>query len=440
MSAWRPGGDIDRQILRLGLPALGALAADPLVSLIDTAFVGRLGSVELGALGVDAALFGFAFFVFNFLAYGTTPMVAGAVGRGDVEKAGRVVVQALTLAVVIGLTGTAVLEAAALPLLQAMGATGELIEPAAAYLRIRALAAPAVLLVTVGHGVFRGYQDTTTPLYVTLGLNAVNLALDPLLIFGLGWGITGAAVATLIAQWIGAGWFLLILVKRSGRLGIVWQLPTVGELRPLLRAGRHLTLRTLALIGALTLATATAARAGTVAVAAHQVVSSLWIFLALTVDALAIAAQALIGRYAGAGEVGPAKLISNRLLGWGLLVGIGLGLVVLLARPVLPALFTGDTGVRTAIESVLPVVALMQPVAALVFVGDGIYIGASRFSYLAGTTVLAATLTAVALLAGAAAGAGLVWIWWSVTLLLMVRGLALAAGYPQLFELASRSR
>ncbi|NNF37932.1 MAG: MATE family efflux transporter, partial [Gemmatimonadetes bacterium] len=195
---------IDARVLGLALPALGALAADPLVSIVDTAFVGRLGVVPLAALGVNASVFSLAFVVFNFLAYGTTPMVARALARGDRRGAGKLAVEALTLACAAGVVATALLLALAEPVLALMGATGDLGAPALSYLRIRALAGPAVLIVTAGHGIFRGWQDTRTPLWITLGPNVVNLVLDPLLIFGLGWGLEGAAIATVVAQWSGA--------------------------------------------------------------------------------------------------------------------------------------------------------------------------------------------------------------------------------------------
>ncbi|MCK5488455.1 MAG: MATE family efflux transporter, partial [Gemmatimonadetes bacterium] len=161
---------LDRDILRLALPALGALAADPLVSMVDTVFVGRLGVVPLAALGVNTSIFAMAFVVFNFLAYGTTPLVARAVGRGDRAGAGDVVMQAFLLAAVVGGVATLLLELLAGPIVSVMGAGQELRDPALSYLRIRALAGPAVLFVTAGHGAFRGYQDTRTPLLVTLGL------------------------------------------------------------------------------------------------------------------------------------------------------------------------------------------------------------------------------------------------------------------------------
>lgn len=419
----------DAEIARLAIPALGALAADPLVSLVDTAFVGRLGPEPLGALGVDTAAFSFAFVLFNFLAYGTTPLVASALGRGDREAAGRVVVHALTLAAVFGLAAVTVLETLTVPILRLLQAGDAILEPAAGYLRIRALAAPALLVVTVGHGAFRGYLDTRTPLKVTLGLNAVNLVLDPVLIFGAGLGLDGAAIATVVAQWVGAGWFLALLIRGGRRLGIQFELPGVAELAPLLRVGWELVMRTLALLAALTLATAIAARIGTETVAAHQVVGQLWLFLALAVDALAIAAQAMVARHLGAGRVAAARAAADRLLWWGIAAGTTLGVLLVLLRGVLPGLFTADPVVAALVAGVMPLLAAMQPLGAVVFVWDGIFMGAARFRFLAASSVAAALAAGAFLLAVPGAGWGLAGVWWGVAVLLVGRGLPQAVAY-----------
>ena len=200
----------DRQILSLAIPALGALAIDPLLSIADTAFVARLGTEELAALGVDTAIITFAFFAFNFLAYVVTPLVARSLGKGDSERARQWVGDALVLALFLGVVVTVVLIVGANWFVDAMGATGTVAELAVSYLVIRAMSTPAVLIVTAGHGAFRGHKDTKTPLRVAVGVNATNLILDPLLIFGLGMGIQGAAWATVVAQYLGAVWFLEI--------------------------------------------------------------------------------------------------------------------------------------------------------------------------------------------------------------------------------------
>ncbi len=418
---------VDREIARLALPALGALAADPLVSLVDTAFVGRLGADELGALGVASALFAVAFFVFNFLAYGTTPLVAQAVGRGDRDDAGRTVVAALLTASVLGILVLAVLEAAAVPLLDLMGAEGGVAAEALTYLRIRALAAPAVLVVLAGHGAFRGYQDTRTPMVVTLGLSGLNLALDPLLIFGLGWGVAGAAWATVAAQWLGAaafGW--LLLVRRRDELGIRLRLPRFARVRRFLAVGGDLVVRTAALVATLTLATAVATRVGTVAVAAHQVAFQLWVFLALVVDALAITAQALAGRHLGAGAPAAARAMARRLLGWGLVGGAALAILMAALAPVLPGWFTDDAAVLAQVRDVYVFVVLLQPVGAFVFVLDGVLMGAAAFRYLAGSTVAAGLAASAVLLAVVPQGWGLAGVWWGIAAMVTVRAAAQA--------------
>ena len=420
----------DRDIARLALPALGALAADPLVSIVDTVFVGRLGVVPLAALGVNAAIFSLAFVLFNVLEYGTTPMVASAGGRGDRKGAGRTVMQALTVAAIAGPIAMLVLLAFDEPIAAAMGATEELREPTLTYLRIRALAAPAVLIVTAGHGIFRGYLDTKTPLVVTLGLNVVNLVLDPLLIFGLGMGLAGAAIATTIAQWTGALWFLdLLLRRRREDLGIDIVLPRPTELVPFLRIGGALALRTFALIGTLTLATAVATRIGTVQVAAHQVATQVWLLLALVVDALAVAGQALVARYRGAGDPETARAAANRLLGWGLRIGVGLAALFLALAPVLPRFFTPEPEVVATILLVYPFIVFMQPLNAVVFVWDGVFLGAEDFRFLAWQMVLSAVAAAAVLLLVIPMDWGLPGVWWGMVTLMLVRGLTLGWRY-----------
>lgn len=426
----------DREILALAIPALGTLAADPLVSLVDTAFVGRLGVVPLAALGVNVSVFGLAFLVFNFLAYGTTPMVARAVGAGDRARAGRLAVEALTLAVVAGTVALAILQLLAIPIVQAMGASGELVAPAVEYLRIRALAGPAVLIITASNGIFRGWQDTRTPFVVALGLNAVNLVLDPILIFGAGWGLRGAAVATVAAQWAGAVAFLwLILGSRREALGVRPILPRPRDLLPFLSVGGALVTRTFSLVGTLTLATAVATRVGTVDVAAHLVASQLWLMLALLVDALAVAGQAIVGRLRGEDRPGDVVRAADRLLAWGLGVGILLALGFLALAPWLPRLFTDDPAAIAATWTVLPFVIAMQPLNALVFVWDGIYIGAEAFRFLAAQMVAAALSACAVLLLVVPMGWGLQGVWWGIVTLMFVRAGTLGIRYGRVFRL-----
>ncbi|MFO7548874.1 MAG: MATE family efflux transporter [Acidimicrobiia bacterium] len=427
---------LDRRILGLALPALGALAADPLLSLADTFFVGRLGAVELAALGVDAALFAFAFALFNFLAYATTPMVASAVGRGADSEAGRVVARALTVAAVLGVAALAVFLVGAPAMVSLMRAPAEVVEPAVEYLRIRSLSIPALLVITAGHGAFRGFQDTRTPLRIALVANGVNIALDPLFMFAAGLGLAGAAWATVIAQWGAAAWFLTLLGARARRQGWDRRIPGLVELTPFLRVGGVLVVRTLMLVVALAASTAAAASIGVEEVAAHQVVVQVWFLLAMLVDALAIVGQAMVAEAWGRDDRAGARRVAARLLRWGLGVGIALGAVLALLGPYLGPWFSSDPAVAALVGEAAVVAALMQPVAALVFVLDGVFLGTLSIRLLAAST--AAGLAAALALLGVtlALGWGLVGVWWSIAGMVGARGLVLGFFYVRTWSRA----
>lgn len=416
----------DRRIAALAIPALGSLIADPLLSLIDTAFVGRLGGTELAALGVAAAVFGLVFFVFNFLEYGTTSLVADAVGAEDRSRADRAGTTAFFIAAASGLAIIAVGELVAPAALRLMGASGAVLGPSLVYLRIRLLAAPAMLLIRVGHGIYRGNEDTRTPMVLSVGLNVVNLVLDPLLIFGLGWGIAGAAWATVIAQWTGAAAFVFLAFSRRG-LGMRLVRPDASEARSQAVIGRDLFIRTSALVGTLTIATAVATRVGDAAVAAHQVVSQLWIFAALAIDALAIAGQAIVGTALGRRDRVTAREAGARAVVLGVVVGVVLGLLALAVRPWLAGWFTTDAEVATAIDSISWFLVIVMPINGAVFAWDGVFFGFSDFRYLAWAMVGSALAAIGVLLLVIPFGWGLAGVWWAITTLSVVRLITLWA-------------
>jgi len=429
----------DREIIRIGLPALGALAADPLVSLVDTAFIGRLGAEALASVAIASAIFIAVFAVFNFLEYAVTPFVAQSIGAGERSEAGRFTVAALAISATGGVIAAAALIVFGEPLLRAFGANSEVLTGAATYLRIRSLGVPALLVILVGHGAFRGYQDTRTPLVVTLGLNVVNLVLDPVLIFGLGWGIAGAAWATVVAQWFGAAWFLLLFFRiRKGELGIEFGRPHRRAVGSLFGAGKSMVLRNASLLAALTAATMVAARVGTESVAAHQIAIQLWIFLALVIDALAIAGQAIVGKELGGHSRDVARVVSNRLLALGALFGVGLALALVAVSPWLASWFTPDGRVVVAFASILPILIIMQPINGLVFVWDGISIGAAAFGFLAGSTLAAAAAAIALLLAVIPLGWGLQGVWAAIVALMLVRATTLWWWYARRFAPSGR--
>jgi len=420
-------GHTDKEILALAIPALGALAIDPLLTLADTAFVARLGTVDLAALGVDSAILGFAFFAFNFLAYVVTPLVARALGRGRVEEARRWVGDSLLLAVVLGVLVSVVLEIAAPLFVDLMGADQGVADPAVSYLRIRALATPAVLIVTAGHGAFRGHKDTRTPLRVAVGVNLLNLVLDPILIFVLGWGLEGAAIATVVAQYFGAAWFIRLIVAREMAArprGLRASLPSLLDLG---RSGALLSLRSGLLLASLTVAASVATRLGSAEIAAHQLVAQVFLLSALLADSFAIAAQAMVGDTAARGDTDVLHALNLRLVRWGVLAGVILMVAVGLGRFALDPLASDEVVADLAVGAG-GVVALAEPVAAVLFVADGIFLGLLALGTMVVSTG-AGGLVAVGLMLWTPLGDSVAGIWWALVAMLVVRGLVLLAGY-----------
>lgn len=421
------GAGLNRPILRLAIPALGALAIDPLLTLADTVFVARLGVTELAALGVDTAILGFAFFGFNFLAYVTTPLVAKALGAGDSEGARRWVGDALVLAVLLGLVTTVVLQVAAPLFVDWMGASSAVGPPAVGYLRIRALATPAVLMVLAGHGAFRGHHDTRTPLFVALLVNGVNLILDPLFIFIFGWGLNGAAVATVLAQWLGAVVFLRLLASRSmvsRPRDVQSALPTLLSLG---KDGALVSVRTGALLVAFTVAASKATRLGSEEIAAHQVVAQVWLLAAMIADAFAIAGQVMVGDAVGKGDEKEINSVSASLMAW----GVGVGLILLGAfwagKGLLSSL-SADPAVGPLAVEAGGVAALMQPLAAPLFVADGIFLGILALGVLVASTATGSAL-AVGLILLTPLGDSLSGIWWALAAMVLARLLVFAFAY-----------
>jgi len=417
-------GSRDRNILHLAVPALGSLAADPLLSMVDTALVGHLGVAPLAALAISVVVFNLAFMVFNFLAYATTGPVARRLGSGRAEEIPAFAAQALWLALLLGIAGTVAAEIAAEPLGRLVGAQNEVLALFLAYFRIRILALTPLLITLTGHGLFRGLQDTRTPLFITVSVNTLNGLLAYFLIYPVGLGVRGAAIATLSAQSVGALLFLWRATRRLKPLARpgVWR-PRGAPMRELLRLSRDLAFRTIALYGTYFLSTTAATRMGTVEVAAHQVALDLWMFLAMVVDSLAIAGQALIGRHLGLGQSAEARAIGVRTLWWSVGAGAVLGLGYWLMRGLLPRIFTSDPQVLAGIALAFPFVAALQPLNGYVFALDGILIGASDTGYLARWMTVSVAAAAAIILLALWNDWGLQGIWAGLALLMAGRGL-----------------
>lgn len=408
----------DPAIAALAIPALGALAADPLYSLVDTAFVGRLGVVQLAGLAVGVAAFTASFWIFSFLAYGVTPRVARALGAGRAGEAARVGVQALWLAVLLGGTVTVLGLVFSGGIVRAFGASEEVAAFAEPYLRIRVLAAVPVLVAQLGQGYLRGAQDTRTPAYIVVAGAAANVIVGYLLIFTAGWGMEGAAWAVVLCQSAAAVAFVVVLRRRMAPVS--WR-PDPAVMRSLVRIGGQLALRTGSLLAGLTIATSLAARIGTTTVAAWQIAMQLFLLLSLTLDSVAIAAQALVATELGAGRPDRAREVSGRLIALGLYIGVGLGMLLLVSAEPLARLFSDSESVRSLATGLLLWMALLQPIGALAFTLDGILIGASDTGFLA-LAMAAATAAFVALmLLLHGLGAGVVTLVVSMSVWMLVR-------------------
>ena len=395
-----------REILRLAVPAFLALVAEPLFLLADSAIIGHLGTTQLAGLGVASAALLTAANLFVFLAYGTTSIVARQVGAGSERAAVSAGVDGLWLAIGIGLvvgTGVAVYAA---PLCQLFDASPAALAQAVIYLRVSALGIPAMLVALAVTGVLRGLQDTRTPLVASVVGFSANIVLNLFFVYGLHLGIAGSALGTVLSQCGMASALVVVVTRRARQLG--------ASLRPhpgrVLRAGLDgipLLIRTLALRIVLLVTAWVAAGLGDVPLAAYQVAATIWTFLAFSLDALAIAAQALTGRALGAGDVVSARSATRTMLSWGVIGGSLLGILVLATHSVLPVLFTPDPAVRSVLASALIVVGLCQPVAGFVFVLDGVLIGAGDGLWLAVAQVVVLVLYLPLILAVRAAGPSL---------------------------------
>ena len=414
----------DREILRLAVPAFGALVAEPLFLLADSAIVGHLGTPQLAGLGVAGALLATAVSVCVFLAYGTTASVARRVGAGDLRAAIAQGVDGIWLGVGLGVVLAAALAVAGEPLVDAFGTSAAATPYALTYLHVSLVGLPAMLVVLAATGVLRGLQDTRTPLIVAAVGAAANVVLNLVLVYGVGLGIAGSALGTVLAQCGMAAAFVVVVVRAARREGAALR-PDRPGIRAAGRAGVPLVVRTLSLRAALLLMTYVAAATGTVAVAAHQVAFTTWMFLSLMLDAVAIAGQAIVGRYLGAADVAGTRAATRRMVEWGVLSGVLLGVVLLTVRAAFVPLFTEDPAVRSLLADVLVVAAVAQPVCGVVFALDGVLIGAGDGRYLAwagvGTLLAFAPLALLVL----AADGGLVALWWAFDAFLLARLLTL---------------
>ena len=388
----------DAEILRLAVPAFGALVAEPMFLLADSAIVGHLGTEQLAGLAVASTVLQSGVSLCIFLAYGTTAAVARRLGAGDRPGALRLGVDGLWLA---GLLGAVLALAGFLAADVVVGWFGP--EPdaegyAVTYLRVSMAGLPAMLGVFAMTGLLRGLQDTRTPLYVAVLANVANVGLNYLLVYGLSMGIGGSALGTVLAQWASILAYVAVVRRGLRSDGVALGLSWTGVGRSF-RASAPLFVRNLSMRVVIIISAAVAASFGSVELAAHQVAFAIYTTLALGMDAVAIAGQAMVGRYLGASDLRGARGATNRMVELSVLFGVVLGIVLFATRDLIAPLFTSDPEVQATLSSVLVVLAVFQPAAGWVFALDGVLIGAGDARFLAvGATVSTIVFAPIAVL------------------------------------------
>ncbi|HEY4609076.1 MAG TPA: MATE family efflux transporter, partial [Ilumatobacteraceae bacterium] len=375
--------ELDRRIISLAIPALGTLAIEPIYVLVDTAIVGRLGTPQLGGLAIASTILLTVISLTASLEYGITPDVAFAHGAGRGDDARAAATAALRLALMIGVPMGVIVAVLANPLAWLLGGRGDVLEYAVTYLRISCIGLPFVLITYVGHGVMRGVNQLRKPLQIVVIANVVNLVLEVIAVYWLDLGVAGSAWSTVIVQAGAAMMFLRVLRPHRGG-----GRPSPELMKRLLRSGMHFAVRSLAMFAVWNTATAVAARVDTATLAAHQVLTQLFMFLALMLDALAIPAQSLVAGALGRDDTNEALLVgrtSNRLSLW---CATGLALLLAGSSVVLPYVFSSDPAVHSRLTAGLLILAVMQFPGAVAFAFDGALIGAHDERWLARQAVI----------------------------------------------------
>jgi putative MATE family efflux protein len=407
----------DREIVRLALPALGALAAEPLYVLADTAIVGHLGRSQIAALGLAGTVLAGAFTAFNFLTYGTTAVVARASGAGQEERAARLAAQALWASLGIGIVLLVVCEIVAAPLLTGLGGHARSGHFALVYFRIAATGLPAALVALAGQGYLRGVSNLRRPLEIVVAANVANLVLEVLFVYGFGWGIAGSAAGTAVAQ---AGMGIAFVVELL-RPHAPSRRPGLGEMRPLFRIGRQIFVRTAALYASFLVAASVLTRMGDAQIGAHQIAYQLFTLLALLLDAVAIAGQVIVGRMLGAGDAEGAHAAAVRMIGWSVVVGLAFAALLAPLSYALPRAFTNDPHVLHQAALLWPFLAAMQPLGGAVFALDGILIGAGDTQFLMWSMLAASALFVTLAVLALSFGWGIVGVWTALDVLIAAR-------------------
>ncbi|MCH1615175.1 MAG: MATE family efflux transporter, partial [Acidimicrobiales bacterium] len=408
----------------LALPAFGALVAEPIYILTDTAFMGHVGTDSLAALAIASAVLLSAHSALIFLAYGTTGIVGRLLGSGKHKEAAGQGIQALCLPVILGIITSVKLINYGRTLISLYHPEAADESLALTYLRISLIGFTCQLVALAGTGYLRGTKDTKTPLVIAICGALTNLLLEIIFVFYFDLGITGSALSTVIAQWLSAFLYLSAIRSSTKELGLSFR-PDFRSLAVYARIGFQLFIRTAALRSSLLIAAALASRLGTTEVASHQIGLEIWSLLALTLDAIAIAGQALVANALGAEDFKTARNASNRMVGINIQAGLVFGTALLVFNDQLPYVFTRDLEVVQLSSFILVFVAIAQPLNGLVFALDGIFMGAGDFSFLAKAMVGAFVIFIVIAAVINKYDLGIGWLWSAITILTILRAIPL---------------
>lgn len=410
-------------IISLSFPVLLSLIAEPVTGLIDTGFVAQLGTVSLAALGVGTGALSSVFWIFGFLGIGTQTEVAQTYGKGNVEASIKAVSLAMLMGVLISFLLIGLLLVGAPTIAGLLGAEGAVLDEASLYIRVRLLGAPAVIITIVGFGALRGIQDMQTPLWVALAINITNIVLDYLFIFGWAFippmDVGGAALASAISQWVGAGWMLWVIRRRLGfTRDVNWR-----DGLNLITIGRDLFIRTGLLTLFMLIATRVATQIGDEAGAAHQVIRQVWFFTALVLEAFATTAQSLVGYFYGSDHLAYAKRVALTTIIWSLGTGIILTIGMILSTDLVVATFVPEDAVGVFLGAWI-IASLSQPLNSIAFITDGIHWGTSDYGFLRNGMILASVTGLIGLqFIPIEHPDAFTYLWWVTVFWITIRGI-----------------
>ncbi len=386
----------NRTLLTLAIPVLFSMIAEPLTGLVDTAFVAKLGSEAAASLGVGTIVFSSVFWVFGFLGIGTQTEVSHAIGEDDLARASSFGWMAVGISAALGLALLLFVFPFLGNIVELMGGEGSVRTLAVDYMRYRLLGAPAVLVVLACFGSLRGYQDMQSPLWIALGMNAVNVVLDWCLVFGKGpfpvMGVGGAALASSISQWIGAAWAVLAVYRHYGfNSGF-----RLVDVRRLFVIGGDMFVRSGSVCVFLLLCTRFATQVGAESGAAHQAIRQFFVFVTLLLDTFAVSGQSLVGYFIGRADRITARKVAALVCKWSFVTGILLTIAMYLGKQPVSWLLVPDEAAAVFSPAWLAV-TFLQPINALSFATDGIHMGTGDYRYLR-NVMLIAVLTSTILL------------------------------------------